>query len=76
MKNENYELCFPAGFFVDEIITGKNYDRKKKYYVSLFGSVGKWFLVLFTYLVYNTVVSFFVVVSAISELPLKQYTRK
>ena len=41
LKNENYELCFLAGFFVDEIMTGKNYDRKKKYYVSLFGSVGK-----------------------------------
>ncbi len=41
LKNENYELCVLAGFFVDEIMTGKNYDRKKKYYVSLFGSVGK-----------------------------------
>jgi hypothetical protein len=30
LKNENYELCFSAGFFVDEIMTGKNYDRKKK----------------------------------------------
>ena len=38
----------------EKITTGK-----KKYYVSLFGSVGKWFLVLFTYLVYNTVVIFF-----------------
>jgi hypothetical protein len=41
LKNENYELCFLAGFFVDEIMTGKNYDRKKKECVSLFGSVGK-----------------------------------
>ncbi len=30
LKNENYELCFSAGFFVDEIMIGKNYDRKKK----------------------------------------------
>jgi hypothetical protein len=30
LKNENYELCFSAGFFIDEIMTGKNYDRKKK----------------------------------------------
>jgi hypothetical protein len=55
----------------EKITTGK-----KRYYVSLFGSVGKYFLVLFTYLVYNTVVSFFVVVSAISELPPKQSARK
>jgi hypothetical protein len=41
LKNENYELCFLAGFFVDEIMTGKNYDEKKRYYASLFGSVGK-----------------------------------
>ncbi len=41
LKNENYEICFSAGFFVDEIMTGKNYDRKKKYYVRLFGSVGE-----------------------------------
>ncbi len=26
LKNENYELCFSAGFFVDQIKTGKNYD--------------------------------------------------
>jgi hypothetical protein len=32
---------FLAGFFVGEIMTGKNYDRKKNYYVSLFDSVGK-----------------------------------
>jgi hypothetical protein len=30
LKNENYELCFLAGSFVDQITTGKNYDRKKK----------------------------------------------
>jgi hypothetical protein len=30
-KNENYELCILAGFFVDQITTGKNYDRKKRY---------------------------------------------
>jgi hypothetical protein len=29
LKNENYELWFLAGFFVDEIMTGKKYDRKK-----------------------------------------------
>ncbi len=28
-KNENYELCISAGFFVDQITTGKNYDQKK-----------------------------------------------
>ncbi len=63
LKNENYQLYFLAGFFVAEIMTGKYYDRKKKEHVSLFGSVGKQLLVLFTYLVYNTVVRFFVVVS-------------
>jgi hypothetical protein len=30
LKNENYELCILSGFFVDQITTGKNYDRKKK----------------------------------------------
>ncbi len=30
LKNENYELCFLAGFFVDQIRTEKNYDRKKR----------------------------------------------
>ncbi len=30
LKNKNYELCFLAGFFVNQITTGKNYDRKKK----------------------------------------------
>jgi hypothetical protein len=30
LKNENYELCFLAGFFVNQIRTGKNYNRKKK----------------------------------------------
>ncbi len=29
LKNENYELCFLANFFVDQIMTGKNYDHKK-----------------------------------------------
>jgi hypothetical protein len=31
LKNENYELCFLAGFFIDQITTGKNYDLKKRY---------------------------------------------
>jgi hypothetical protein len=30
LKNENYELCFLAGFFVDQITAGKNYDHQKK----------------------------------------------
>ncbi len=30
LKNENYELCILASFFVDQIKTGKNYDHKKK----------------------------------------------
>jgi hypothetical protein len=30
LKNENYELCFLVGFFVDQITTGKKYNRKKK----------------------------------------------
>jgi hypothetical protein len=30
LKNENHELCFLANFFVDQIKSGKNYDRKKK----------------------------------------------
>jgi hypothetical protein len=34
LKNENYELCFLAGFFVDQITTGKSYDRKKKVQLS------------------------------------------
>jgi hypothetical protein len=29
--NENYEPCFLAGFFVDQITTRKNYDWKKRY---------------------------------------------
>ncbi len=29
LKNENYGLCFLAGFLVDQITTGKHYDRKK-----------------------------------------------
>ncbi len=28
-KNENYELCILAGFFINQITTRKNYDRKK-----------------------------------------------
>ncbi len=30
LKNENYELCFLAGFFVNQITTRNNYDHKKK----------------------------------------------
>jgi hypothetical protein len=30
LKNENYELCFLANFFVNHITNGKKYDRKKK----------------------------------------------
>ncbi len=37
LKNENYELCFSANFFIDQITTGKSYDRKKRYCVSFFG---------------------------------------
>ncbi len=33
-KNENYELCILAGFFVDQITTGKIYERKKGTVVS------------------------------------------
>jgi hypothetical protein len=29
-KNENYELCILAGFLVNQITTGKNYDQEKK----------------------------------------------
>ncbi len=29
-KNENYELCILVGFFVNQITTGKNYDRINK----------------------------------------------
>jgi hypothetical protein len=31
LKNENYELCFLAGFFFGQITTGKHYDLKKRY---------------------------------------------
>jgi hypothetical protein len=31
LKNENYELCFLAGSFINQITTGKNYDWKKRY---------------------------------------------
>jgi hypothetical protein len=30
LKNENYELCFLTNFFVDQITTEKNYERKKR----------------------------------------------
>ncbi len=40
LKNENYELCFLEGFFVDQITTGKNYDRKKRYDTVVWPSVG------------------------------------
>jgi hypothetical protein len=30
LKNDNYELCFLAGSFVDQITTGKKYDQNKK----------------------------------------------
>ena len=35
LKNENYEICFLAGFFVDQIMTGKNYDPPQKRYSRL-----------------------------------------
>ncbi len=41
LKNENYDLCFLAGFFVDEIMTGKNYDRKKKVLCKFFWFCGE-----------------------------------
>jgi hypothetical protein len=34
-KNENYEICFSSGFFIDQIKTGKNYDHTKKRYSRL-----------------------------------------
>ncbi len=37
LKNENYELCFLANFFVDQITTGTNYDREKRDCVSFYG---------------------------------------
>ncbi len=39
LKNENYELCFLANFFVDQITTGKNYRRKKRYVLVFLASV-------------------------------------
>ncbi len=36
LKNENYDLCFLANFFVDHFTTGKNYDRRKKGTVLVF----------------------------------------
>ncbi len=41
LKNENYELCFLANFFVHQITTGKNYKRKKRYCVSFFGECSR-----------------------------------
>jgi hypothetical protein len=37
LKNENDEFCVLAGFFVDQIMTGNNYDWKKKVQLS-----GRW----------------------------------
>ncbi len=37
LKNENYELCFLTNFVVDQITTGKNNKRKKRYCVSYYG---------------------------------------
>ncbi len=31
LKNENYEICFLAGSLINQITTGKNYDRRKRY---------------------------------------------
>jgi hypothetical protein len=63
LKNEKYELFFSAGFFIDKIMTGKNYDRKKRYSksepVQLCGCVG-----------------FFVMVPAKSELLPRQSAGK
>jgi hypothetical protein len=36
LKNENYELCFSVGFFVDQITTGKITTGKKVH------SSGRW----------------------------------
>jgi hypothetical protein len=30
LKNENYELCFLTNFFVHQITTGENYDKRKR----------------------------------------------
>ncbi len=30
LTNENYELCFLAGSFIDQIMTRKKYDQNKK----------------------------------------------
>ncbi len=37
----NYELCILAGFFVDQITTGKNYDRKKRGRCAIIITTGK-----------------------------------
>ena len=34
LKNENYEPCFLAGFFVDQITTRKKYNQKEKVQLS------------------------------------------
>ncbi len=41
LKNENYELCFLVNFFVDQITTGKKYNRKKRYCVSFIGQCSR-----------------------------------
>jgi hypothetical protein len=40
LNNENYKLCFLVGFFVDQITTGKKYDRKKRYNTVVWPLVG------------------------------------
>jgi hypothetical protein len=39
LKNENYELCFLANFFVNQITTGKITTGKKRYSKGLYGMV-------------------------------------
>ncbi len=39
LKNENYEQCFITNFFVDQITTGKNYERKKRTVLVFLASV-------------------------------------
>ncbi len=41
LKNEINELCFLANFCVNQITTGKNYDRKKRYCVSFFSQCSR-----------------------------------
>ncbi len=66
-----WQVTLSMKLWPEKIMTGK-----KSYYVSFFCFAGKSFLVLRTYLEYNTGVSFFVVVPAISELPPKQSSGK